>query len=87
VVPRSYFDVRDRASFTPYDEGHEFKDLDAAERMAAEAAAEIRRDRRPKGDARDILVVLKNEYCQRVLTVTVSMDINRVDREPLPPHE
>jgi hypothetical protein len=84
-MPRFYFDVREGTSFTPDDEGLEFESLDAAERMAAEAAAEIGRDRLPKGDARDVTVELKNEHRQRVLTVTVTMEIHRVDPEPLPP--
>ena len=50
--------------------------------LAAEAAAEIGRDRLPKGDARDVTVELKNEHRQRILTVT--MEIHRVDPEPLP---
>ena len=43
-MPRFYFDVREGARFAPDDEGLEFPDLDAAERNAAEAAAEISRD-------------------------------------------
>lgn len=85
-MPRFYFDVREGTSFTPDDEGQELESLDAAERMAAEAAAEIGRDRLPKGDARDVTVELKNEHRQRVLTVTVTLEIHRVDPEPLPPH-
>jgi hypothetical protein len=85
VVPRFYFDVREGASFTPDDEGLEFASLDAAERIAAEAAAEIGRDRLPKGDAREVTVELRNEHRQRVLTVTVSLEIHRVNPEPLPP--
>jgi hypothetical protein len=53
-VPRFYFDVRDGATFTPDEEGLEFSSLDAAERAAAEAAAEIGRDRLPKSDARAV---------------------------------
>ncbi len=84
-MSRFYFDVREGARFTPDDEGLEFASLDAAEREAATAAAEIGRDRLPKGDAREVTVELRNEHRQRVLTVTVSMEINRVDPEPEPP--
>jgi hypothetical protein len=80
-VPRFYFDVREGARFIPDEEGLNFDSLDAAE-----AAAEIGRDRLPKGDARDVTVELKNEGRQRVLTVTVTMEIHRVDPQPLPPH-
>lgn len=84
-MPRFYFDVREGTRFVPDEEGLEFNSLDAAEREAAQAAAEIGRDRLPTGDAREITVELKNEHRQRVLTVTVSMEIHRVDPEPLPP--
>jgi hypothetical protein len=79
--------VREGTSFTSDEEGLEFDNLDAAERMAAEAAAEIGRDRLPKGEAREITVELRNEHRQRLLTATVSLEIHRVDPEPLPPRK
>ena len=85
MVPRFYFDVRDGAKFTPDDEGLECASLDAAERMAAETAAEIGRELLPKGDAREITVEVRNEHRQRVLTATASLEIHQVDPEPLPP--
>ncbi len=84
-MPRFYFDVREGARFVPDEEGLVFESLDAAEREAAEAAAESGRDRLPKGDAREVTVEVKNEHHQRVLTVTVSIEIYRVDPEPEPP--
>jgi hypothetical protein len=84
-MPRFFFDVREGARFVLDEEGLEFDNLDAAEREAAEAAAEIGRDRLPKSDARSVTVELKNEHHQRLLTVTVTMEIHRVDPEPLPP--
>jgi hypothetical protein len=86
VVPRYYFDVRDGAKFTPDDEGLECVSLDAAERMAAETAAEIGREVLPRGDAREVTVEVHNEHRQEVLTVTVSLEVHRVDPQPLPPH-
>jgi hypothetical protein len=83
-VPRFYFDIREGARFIPDETGLEFDSLDAAEREAASAAAEIGRDQLPKGDAREITVELKNEHRQRVLTVTVSMEIHRVARSHRP---
>ena len=83
-MPRFYFDVREGAAFTPDEVGLEFDSLDAAEREAASAAAEIGRDRLPRGDARAVTLEVKNEHRQRVLTITVSMEIHRVDPEPLP---
>ncbi len=86
AIPRFYFDVREGAGFTPDDDGIEFANLDEAEREVAKAAADIGRDRLPKGDTWDVTVEVKNEHRQRVLTVTVTMEIHRVDPEPLPPH-
>ncbi len=84
-MPRFYFDVREGATFVPDEEGLEFTTLDAAEREAASAAAEIGRDRLPKGDAREVTVEVRNEHRQRVLTVKVSMEIDRVEPPPPPP--
>jgi hypothetical protein len=82
-MPRFYFDVGEGARFIPDDEGLEFDSLDRAEREAALAAAEIGRDRLPKGDARDITIEVRNEHRQRVLTVTVALHIDRVAPSPV----
>ncbi len=84
-MPRFYFDTREGSHFSPDEEGLEFPDLDAAEREAAEAAAEIDRDRLPHGDARDVTVEVRNEHGQRVITVQVRMDIHRVAPPPVAP--
>ena len=83
-MPRFYFDVREGAKFTPDHEGLEFDSLDAAERAAAELAAEISRDQLPKGEARAVTVELRNEHRQRVLTIKVSMEVDRVEPPPEP---
>jgi hypothetical protein len=83
-MPRFYFDLREGASFTCDDEGLEFASLGAAERAAAEAAAEIGRDRLPKGDRREVTVEVNNEDRQRVLTIKVSMEVDWVDPSPIP---
>ena len=44
-MPRFYFDVRDGPRFFADDEGRELDSLDAAEREAVTAAAQIGRDR------------------------------------------
>jgi hypothetical protein len=77
--------VREGAKFIPDEEGLEFDNLDAAEYEASRAATEMGRDRLPKGDAREVTVELRNEHRQRVLTVKVSMEIDRVDPAPEPP--
>ncbi|WP_170285202.1 DUF6894 family protein, partial [Microvirga aerophila] len=73
-------------SFASDDQGLEFASLDAAEHEAACAAAEIGRDRLVTEDARVITVEVQNEHHQRVLTITVSLEIDRVDPSPQPPH-
>ncbi len=75
-MPRFYFDSREGSRFIPDDEGLEFPDLDAAE---------MGRDRLPTGDTRDITIEVRNEHGQRVLTVRVMMEIDRVDPSPEPP--
>jgi hypothetical protein len=83
-MSRYFFDVREGARFTPDDEGFDFDSLDAAEHEAASTAAEIGRDRLPTG-AGAVTVEVKNEHHQRVLTVTVTMEVERVDPAPEPP--
>lgn len=83
-MPTFYFDVREGERFVPDDIGVDFPGLDAAEREAAEAAASIGRDLLPKGDAREVTIEVRNQYSQRVLTVTVSMHLHRVRPEPIP---
>src|SRR3712207_1425051 len=82
---RFYFDIREGARFVPDNEGLEFEGLDAAEREAAIAAAEIGRDRLPKGDACEVVIEVRNEHGQHVPTVTVSMQVERVHPPPLAP--
>ncbi|MFL4994616.1 MAG: DUF6894 family protein [Microvirga sp.] len=84
-MPRFYFDVRDGPRFFADDEGRELDSLDAAEREAVTAAAQIGRDRLAKGDARAVTVEVRNEHGQWVLTVTVSVELHRVEPEPEPP--
>ena len=57
-------------------------DLDAAEREAVMAAAEIGRDMLAFGKKRDVVIEVRNEHEQRVLTATVEM---RVVRDAPPP--
>jgi hypothetical protein len=82
AVPRFYFDVRDGPRFFADDEGRELDSLDAAEREAVTAAAQIGRDRLAKGDARAVTVEVRNEHGQWVLTVTVSVELHQVEPEP-----
>ena len=80
-MPRFYFDIRESSKFTSDADGIECEDIEAAEREATLSAAEIGRELlRHTGDY-DVRIEVRNEHSQRVLTVTVSI---RVDRADLP---
>jgi hypothetical protein len=78
-MPRFYFDVRDDGSFTSDDEGREIDTLDAAELAAAEAAAEIGRDRLPMSDVRKVTVEMRDDHRQLVGTVMVLIEVHRIN--------
>jgi hypothetical protein len=82
MLRRFYFDVLDGDGSTRDDEGLELESLDAAEYMAAQAAAEIGRDRLPKSDAREVSITVRDEHGKPVLTVTVAMNVRRLDLAP-----
>jgi hypothetical protein len=79
-VPRIYFDVREGNGFTRDDVGLELAALDAAKFAAATAAAEMGRDRLPKGDAREVTIEVKDENGFLLLTVTVAMTVRETAR-------
>jgi hypothetical protein len=84
-MPRFYFDIREGTRFVSDEGGIEFESLDAAEHHAAQTAAEIGRDKLPSRNAREIVVEVRNEHKQRVITVAASMRIQRVSPSPEPP--
>jgi hypothetical protein len=81
-MPRFYFDVREGPDFIPDHEGWEFDDLGAVERELPEAAAQIARDVLREGCSPGVVVEVRNERLQRVLTATVSTHIDWVLRPP-----
>lgn len=81
-MPRFYFDVREGLAFTQDEEGLEYPNIARAEREACITAAEIGRDALPKGHVRDVTVEVKNEDRQRIVTVRLRMDVDRVTPEP-----
>jgi hypothetical protein len=85
-MPHFYFDMREGASFISDEVGLEFRDLAHAEREACVAVAEIGRDKLPKGGLREITAEIRNEHGQRVLTVTLSLNVERVDPAPAWPN-
>ncbi len=84
-MPRFYFDIREGTRFVSDQGGIDFDNLDAAEHHAAQTAADIGRAKLPSRDAREVIVEVRNEHNQRVITVAVSMRIQRVSPLPQPP--
>jgi hypothetical protein len=84
-VARFYFDIHDGAALLRDDEGSDFSNLDAAMHGAARSAAEIGQGRLARGDVSDVVIDVRDESNQRVLTVTASMKIERHEPpQPLP---
>ncbi len=59
------------------DEGFDLQDLDAAEVMAVQAAAEIGHHSLPKRRSPEICVRVRDEQGEPVLSVAVSMTVRR----------
>jgi hypothetical protein len=81
-VARYYIDIHDGEQLVRDDEGSEFDSLDAAVQGAARSAAEIGTSRLAKGDTSDVIIEVRDQQDQRVVTVTASMKIEWYD--PLP---
>ena len=80
-MARYYFDVQNGTLFVRDDEGTDFKDLDTALNAAVLSAGEIGRNKQAKGEASDIVIAIRDEWNQRVSTVTALM---RIERRHLP---
>jgi hypothetical protein len=76
-VPRFYFDIRESSKFIADADGIECDDIEAAKREAALSAAEIGRELFRNTDDHDVSIDVRNEDSQRVLTVTVSIRVDR----------
>jgi hypothetical protein len=76
-VPRFYFDVREGPHFAPDNDGLEFPDSDAAQQAAAETATSIARETLPYGKVNEVTIRVRNEHGERVLTVRVTMQVER----------
>jgi hypothetical protein len=77
-----YLDVHDGEQLVRDDEGFEFDSPGAAVRAAARSATEIGTSKLAKGDTSDVVIQVRDEQDQRVVTVTASMTIEWHD--PLP---
>jgi hypothetical protein len=82
-MPRFYFDLL-LGSYSNVDpEGHEIESLLAAEIEALRSAGELARDQLLKlqcPSAEDVRVEVRDEHRQLVLTVTVSIRVDRTER-------
>ena len=83
-MARYYFDVHDKSQVIRDDVGTEFDSLDEAIHGATRSAAEIGTDRLGKGIFSDVVVEVRDERDQPILTVTASM---RIERHDLPSHQ
>lgn len=81
-MARYYIDIRDGKQLVRDDEGFEFDSPGAAMRAAARSATEIGTSKLAKGDTSDVVIEVRDEQDQRIVTVTASMKIEWHD--PLP---
>ena len=81
-MARYYLDIHHGADLLQDDEGTEFDILDAAIQGAARSAAEIGQNRLARGDTSDVIIEVRDERNQRVITVSASMKIERHDQSP-----
>lgn len=76
-MPRFYFDVREGSRLSVDEDGLELPGPAEAEREAVDAAASIGRDRLPRADTRDVEVRVRDEAGRRLLSVRISLEIDR----------
>ena len=76
-MPRYYFDLREDRTVVEDEEGLSLPDIDAAQREAAETAAEIGRDRLPKGGLRFVTIDVRDENGDNLLSVTATLEVKR----------
>jgi hypothetical protein len=81
-MPRYYLHVHDGVTLIPDEDGLEFETLTAAEYAAARMAADIGLRKLPTGEDCQVIVEVRDERHQRVVTMTVSMRIDRLTRPP-----
>jgi hypothetical protein len=72
-MPRFYFDIREDDRLVSDDEGNDLPNIDAAEREAVLVATEIVSDKVKRGRIQKVIVEVRNEDGQRLLTSTVTL--------------
>jgi hypothetical protein len=84
AMPRYYFDIREGLRFRPDGAGAEFEDLGTAKSHAVHLAGEIAKDMPLAPSNHVVIVEVCNEHKERVVTVTVSLWIERTQVEDQP---
>ncbi|WP_457092521.1 DUF6894 family protein [Microvirga sp. P5_D2] len=79
-----YFDIQTGTDLLRDDEGTEFDSLDAAIRGVIRSAAEIETGQLARGDLSDVVIEVRDEHDQRIVTVTASMKLERHDLSSQP---
>jgi hypothetical protein len=77
AMPGYFFDVRDGDHVTLGDEPLEFQDLEAAHRDAAAALAEMARDVLPLSKQREMVINVRSETGERVLSLSLTFAAER----------
>jgi hypothetical protein len=77
AMPGYFFDVRDGDDVTVGDESLEFQDLDAARQDAAAALGEMARDVLPSSKQRQIVIDVRSETGERVLSLSLTFAVER----------
>jgi hypothetical protein len=80
IVPLYYFDVYEGTMLMHDAEGFSYGSLDAAVQGAVRSAAEIGQCRQAKGDIGDVVIKVRDEHHQSIVTVTASMKVEWCDR-------
>jgi len=81
VMPRYYFDLREDGSFVEDEDGLSLPNINAAQREAAETAAEIGRDRLPKGGVQFVTIDVRDENGDNLLSVTATLEVKRSSQQ------
>ncbi|WP_052002961.1 hypothetical protein [Microvirga sp. BSC39] len=81
-MARYYIDIHDGEQLVRDDEGFEFDSASNAMRAAARSATEIGTSKLAKGATSDVVIEVRDQQDQRIVTVTASMTIEWHD--PLP---
>ena len=74
-MPRYFFDLRDGDHATISDDALEFDDLEAARRDAAAALGEMARDVLPFSEQRQIVIDVRSEAGERVLSLGLTFAV------------